>query len=54
MDTLITLIRLPVGLLAIPIVAVWWLLVWPFEFLLGAICLPLAAVFMKRDEIKKS
>ena len=54
MDFLITVIRLPVGLVMIPIVAAFWLVIWPVEFVLGIVCLPIAAIFMSRADIKAS
>jgi len=53
MDFLITLIRFPFGVAAILIVAIFWLAVWPLELTSGAICLPIAAIFMRRNEIKR-
>jgi len=54
MDFLITLIRFPVGIVVIPLLTVLYLLLWPLEFVLGVICLPFAAIFMSRDDIKAS
>lgn len=54
MDSLITLVRFPVGIVVIPIVVAFWLLICPLEFMLGIICLPFAAIFMSRSEIKSS
>jgi hypothetical protein len=53
-DILITIMRFPVGVAVIPLVAAAWLLVWPVEVVAGAISLPLAAIFMRRSEIKSS
>lgn len=54
MDFLVTLIRLPVGITVIPLVALFWLACWPLEFVLGVVCLPFAAIFMSRADIKAS
>lgn len=54
MDFLITLIRFPVGIVTIPLLILFWLLMWPVEFALGIVCLPVAAIFMTRADIKSS
>jgi hypothetical protein len=54
MDTLITMVRFPMGIAVIPLVTAFRLLAVPIEFVLGVIALPIAAIFLKRNEIKKS
>ncbi len=54
MDLLITAVRFPFGIAVIPLVGLLWLIVWPFEFIAGLLFLPIAAVSMKRNEIKNS
>ena len=54
MDRLITMVRFPMGIAVIPLVTALRLLAVPVEFVLGVIALPIAAIFLKRNEIKKS
>lgn len=54
MDFIITVCRLPFGVAASLVCAVFWLVLWPFEMLLGALLVPLCAVFMNRFEIKET
>lgn len=54
MDVIITLIRLPFGIISSIAVVLFWLIIFPFESILMIIALPFAAIFMDRCDIKYS
>ncbi len=54
MDFIITIVRFPFGIFAMAFVVGFWLLLFPIEFIIVAILLPLGAVFMQRYELKNS
>ncbi len=51
-DWLIAVIRLPFGLLVMPICAVFWVLMWPLEVVWGIVSLPFQAIFLSRAQFK--
>ena len=54
MDFAITAIRFLVGIVVLPLLAIFWFAIWPFEILVGVIALPIAAVILTRAQIKES
>mgnify|MGYP001811050910 FL=1 len=54
MDAIITLIRLPIGLIGIIAVIIWWVVLFPIETVFACVFLPLGVIFMKRKEFKES
>ncbi|MBV5272699.1 MAG: hypothetical protein JZU52_03325 [Lamprocystis purpurea] len=51
MDALVTLLRLPFGLIATVVVIVFWLAIFPFETIAMIVAFPFAAIFMSRSEL---
>ncbi|MGF1534788.1 MAG: hypothetical protein ACFCUI_13880 [Bernardetiaceae bacterium] len=54
MNVIITLIRLPFGIFGVLVCLIFWLSLFPFEFLLMILLLPFGAVFMSRQELRRS
>lgn len=54
MDAIITVIRIPFGLLGSIIVLSWWILLFPFETFFVIFCLPFGVIFMTRSSFKNS
>ncbi len=54
MNFLVTLIRFPLGIIAVLIVLFFWLFLFPFEIFFMIIALPFGAIFMSREELKDS
>ncbi|MCD4696615.1 MAG: hypothetical protein K8S16_10285 [Bacteroidales bacterium] len=54
MEFLITIIRLPIGIIASLIVIVFWIALFPLEFAIAFICLPFGAIIMSRDALKNT
>jgi len=54
MNALITIVRLPLGIIAIVIISIFWCLMFPLESLVVLISLPFLSVVMNRTQIKES
>jgi hypothetical protein len=54
MNSLVTLIRIPIGLGAGVVTMVFWLLCFILETILAIVALPILAIFTNRREIENS